>query len=90
MGGNDLDDVLIVVAMDQREKRRREMAKAPVLSGEHVVGDTLDEVLEEPILPALGDMGSFRTDTISFRTNESRIGSSSCSAIPLTAATRRW
>ena len=55
VGGDDLDDLLLRLAEARFEQRGgRQVTTLSLTTGQRLVGDALDQILQEAVLPALG------------------------------------
>jgi len=54
MGGDDLDELVLVAPEREQEPGGREVLRLPLAKRQRLVGDALDDVLEEGVLATLG------------------------------------
>ena len=76
VGGDDLDDLVLLGAPDRRQELRgREVLRLALLLRDRLVGDVLDDVLEERVLAALGRarVGLDREDLLADQRGEQRL-----------------
>ena len=75
MGGDDLDELVLLASDPEQELRRREVLRLPVAERERVVGDSLDDVLEKRVLASLGRarIGLHGEDLLPERRREKRL-----------------